>query len=145
MVAALHAMAGIDDVDPAYGAFARMADDEVMPMWTALTANAGGQSDPPSDAELRRLQKLSEEVVALLVTHTPARLRCQLGPQYKLYQALASPPASAAPNGATIVRVLDAAWRWRSHNIAADDATLTRVGDNALRWCAAAAQGFDDG
>ncbi len=136
MAATLRAMGDLEPADPAYGAFAAMADQEVTPMWTALT----DQAATPGDDELHKLEKMARDVVALLVTHAPARLRCQLGPQYALYQGLSSSEPVGAPAGATITQVLDAAWRWRSHHIDAGEATLTRVGDTALRWCAAAAR-----
>jgi hypothetical protein len=141
MVATLHAMAGMAPGDPECNAFATMADQEVTPMWRALTDHVGDSDTAPGDDDLRRLAKLADDVVGLLITHAPARLRCQLGPQYTLYQGLASGQPESAPAETTIPQVLDAAWRWRSHNIGADDATLARVGDTALRWCAAAAQG----
>lgn len=140
MLSALRAMSRIESADQTAGAFAVMADQDIAPMWAALIADYSDRSTAPTHEDLQTLQKLSEELISLLVEHAPARLRFQLGPAYELYESLTSRQPVAAPDGTTIAQVLDAAWRWRAHNIAADETTLTLVSDNALRWCAAAAE-----
>jgi hypothetical protein len=137
MLGALRAMSAIDPKDVTAGAFAQMADLNVEPLWSALTAESAGSADPPTQPELRALPERAAELVDLLVRHAPARLRFRFGRAYDLSRDLTSRDDPALPEGATITQVLDAAWRWRANNLSANDNDLTIVSRNALRWCEA--------
>jgi hypothetical protein len=132
MLGALRAMSAIDPRDVTAGAFTQMADSDVGPLWSALTA---GSADPPTQPELQALHERSAEFVDLLVRHAPARLRFQFGRTYQLSQSLTSRQPVMPPEETTIAQVLDAAWRWRAKNLAAHDNDLTSASRNALRWC----------
>lgn len=137
MLGALRAMSAVDPKDVTAGAFAQMADSDVGPLWSALTADSAGTADPPTPPELQALHQRSAEFIDLLVRHAPAGLRFRFGPAFRFSRELTAREPELPPDGTTIAQVLDAAWRWRSANLGASDKDLTTASRNALCWCEA--------
>ncbi len=115
---------------------AAMAAEVVRPLWARFAGHH-------ADDQAAILRQLAESVVVELLRHTDGLLYDDADLAVALKDRLvAGDGAPRELEEAGVPTVLDAAWRWRRANWAADASELRRVNTTVLSWCRTAGKGL---
>jgi hypothetical protein len=121
------------------GGPASVANDVIRPLWGRLT-----DVPPLGGGQNVFLRHLADKVVRQLLRHTQGLLYDDADRAVALRDELATGgPPPIMLKDASVVTVLDAAWRWRRENWSARAEDVARVNGTILDWCASVGQRQD--
>jgi hypothetical protein len=117
------------------------ADEDVRPLWLALT---GGVGPEPDANDLARLQRWTARITAELHRHVSGLMYDDGRPADNLTHLLTVGTSGESPSaGSTVAHVLNAAWRWRL-NGGHTTAELDSAAEHCRRYCVQARKRGDD-